>query len=167
MIDPISSNKKSQDGSYKNRHASNGTIKNGQNSETNDAWILADGYYQNGKIIATVPKLTDFDNENLTYLVDVALNGQQFTGKPVNFRYYDVKITSIEPKLGPSTGGTNVKINGKGLYDAGVKRIKFSSQDGKGIREVVADWDKKLKCLRVTVPAFKWLFAEEEENAAE
>ena len=104
---------------------------------------MADGYYQNGKIIATVPKLQDFDSENLAYLVDVALNGQQFTGKPVNFRYYDVKITSIDPKLGPSTGGTNIKINGKGLYDAGVKRIKFSSQDGKGVREVVADWDKK------------------------
>jgi hypothetical protein len=97
-------------------------------------------------------------------LVDVALNGQQFTGKPVNFRYYDVKITAIEPEVGPSIGGTNIKINGKGLYDAGVKRIRFSSEDGKGIREVVADWDKKLKCLRVTVPAYKWLFSDEEDE---
>lgn len=101
------------------------------------------------------------------YLVDVALNGQQFTGKPVNFRYYDVKITDIEPGVGPSIGGTNIKINGKGLYDAGVKRIRFTSEDGKGIREVVADWDKKLKCLRVTVPAYKWLFIDEEDDPSD
>jgi hypothetical protein len=36
------------------------------------------------------------------------------------------------------------------------------TKDGKGKREVAADWDKKLRCLRVTMPAYKWLFAEEQ-----
>ena len=29
---------------------------------------------------------------------------------------------------------------------------------------MTADWDKKLKCLRVTVPNYKWLFGQEEEE---
>lgn len=82
----------------------------------------------------------------------------------MNFRYYDVRITSIEPSIGPSAGGTNIKIIGRGLYDAGVKRIRIVTQDGKGKREVAADWDKKLRCLRVTIPSYKWLFAEEMEE---
>ena len=132
--------------------------------EVVDSWILTEGVFVKGKIMATVPMVTDFDPENLSYLVDVALNGQQFTGKPVNFRYYDVKIQQVEPPLGPSIGGTNIKVLGRGLYDAGIKRIRISTADGKGKREVTAEWDKKYKCLRCTIPAFRWLFAEEDQT---
>jgi hypothetical protein len=55
-----------------------------------------------------VPKLDNFDPEQLTYNVDVALNGQQFTGRPVMFRYYDVKIQEVQPAIGPSEGGTKI-----------------------------------------------------------
>lgn len=92
--------------------------------------MITDGQFENGKVLAEVPKLTEFDSENLSYLVDVALNGQQFTGRPVNFRYYDVKIKAVDPPLGPSTGGTNIKIVGKGLYDAGIKRVRILTKDG-------------------------------------
>ena len=47
-----------------------------QESELNDSWTTAEGYYENGRIIATVPKIDNFDPEQLTYSVDVALNGQ-------------------------------------------------------------------------------------------
>ena len=73
-------------------------------------WVMTEGVYSKGKITAKVPRINDFDPENLSFLIDVALNGQQFTGKPVNFRYYDVKIQQVEPPLGPSIGGTNIKI---------------------------------------------------------
>jgi len=42
--------------------------------------------------------------------VDVALNGQQFTGRPLQFRYYDIHIDRVEPGLGPSEGGTVVNV---------------------------------------------------------
>ena len=29
---------------------------------------------------------------------------------------------------------------------------------------MAAEWDKKFKCLRVTIPAYRWLFAEEEQS---
>jgi hypothetical protein len=63
--------------------------------------ICVDGYYENGVIIAKVPQVQKYDPENMTFSVDVALNGQQFTGKPVNFRFYDIHIEKVEPELGP------------------------------------------------------------------
>ena len=90
----------------------------------------------------------------------------------MNFRYYDVHIQHVLPDMGPSSGGTNILIAGKGLYDAATKKIKFSSSDGQNSREVQADWDKNYKALRVTVPPYLWLFGEEaarerEEEAEE
>ena len=41
-----------------------------------DQWVTTEGYFQNGKIIAKIPKLDNFDPEQLQYSIDVALNGQ-------------------------------------------------------------------------------------------
>lgn len=67
-------------------------INGGNSTDDQDVWVTAEGYYENGKIIAKIPRLDNFDPELLQYSIDVALNGQQFTGRPVNFRYYDVHI---------------------------------------------------------------------------
>jgi hypothetical protein len=90
----------------------------------------------------------------MTYCVDVALNGQQYTGKPVNFRFYDVQIDKIEPECGPQSGGTNLLVQGKGLYEAVIRRIRFTTADKSGSREVNADWDRNTKSFKVTVPPF-------------
>lgn len=63
-------------------------------------------------------------------------------------------------------------IAGRGLYDAGTKKVRFSTTDGENMREVQADWDKQYKAWRVTVPPHIWLFGEEaarerEEEALE
>lgn len=71
------------------------------------------------------------------------------------------------PDIGPGSGDTNILIVGKGLYDAGTKKIRFSTQDGKGVREVTADWEKQYKALRVTVPPYLWLFGEDAERERE
>lgn len=41
-----------------------------------EAWTCAEGFYENGCIICTVPKIESYDPDNMTYSVDVALNGQ-------------------------------------------------------------------------------------------
>ena len=82
----------------------------------------------------------------------------------MNFRYYDIQIKKISPSFGPSVGGTNIEIHGRGLYDAGVKKIKFRTCDGKCERIVAADWDRKAKALRVTVPPLSWLYNEQQEE---
>ena len=38
-------------------------------------WVTADGYYEDGKIITTIPQLESYDPEALQYAIDVALNG--------------------------------------------------------------------------------------------
>jgi len=143
-----------------------------ENGAANEAvetdWTCTEGFYENGLIFAKVPKLANYDPDHMSYNVDVALNGQQFTGKPVNFRYYDVEIKNIEPDFGPSTGGTQVLIQGNGLYDAGIKKIRFSTSDGKsGQREVAADWDRASKSFKVNVPPYQWLFADQEQETEE
>lgn len=100
----------------------------------------------------------------MSYNVDVALNGQQFTGRPVSFRYYDIEIEKVEPDFGPIEGGTNLIICGRGLYDAGIKRIQFETHGKEGVREVTADWDRKDRAIRCTVPPLAWMFQKEGES---
>lgn len=77
--------------------------QNGQSIEQTSElanWICAEGFYNDGKIVCKVPSLAqgNYDPDgNLQYNVDVALNGQQFTTKPLIFRYYDIRLEKIEP----------------------------------------------------------------------
>lgn len=112
---------------------------------SDENWVCAAGYYSNGEITCTVPELEEFDPSYLQFNVDMAINGQQFTGQPLKFRYYDIKIKEIVPPNGPSEGGTNLKLSGEGMYDSTIKRIKFSTE--KCTREVAATWDRKSKSV--------------------
>lgn len=125
-----------------------------------DNWVCSAGHYENGKIICIVPELDEFTLDNLQFNVDVALNGQQFSGHPLQFRYYSVNIKDLQPSLGPSEGGTNLRFVGPGLYDSPIKRLKFSS--ARGSREVTATWDRKRKAICCIVPPLTWLFGGEE-----
>lgn len=80
------------------------------NTVTSPGWSCTKGVYENGTITCTVPVLSSYDQENLQFNVDVALNGQQFTGRPLQFRYYDINIEKVEPALGPSEGGTIINV---------------------------------------------------------
>ena len=119
-------------------------------------WVTTEGHYENGKITCKVPALDTFDPDSLQFNVDVALNGQQFTGKPIAFRYYDIKIKEITPSIGASEGGTIISIKGKGLYDSANKKIKFLVEGGE--RVVAATWNRKEKSLNCIVPPLLWLF---------
>lgn len=90
----------------------------------------------------------------------MALNGQQFTGKPLVFRYYDIRLERIEPPFAQSEGGAAIDIFGKGIYDSAIKRVKFACSRGE--REVTADWDRKRRCLKCIVPPLTWLWGGEE-----
>jgi len=51
-------------------------------------WLCTTAENEGGKITCRTPKLSKYDIENLQYNVDIALNGQQFSGYPILFRYY-------------------------------------------------------------------------------
>lgn len=57
-----------------------------------------------------MPELENYDQDSLQFNVDVALNGQQYTGRPLPFRYYDIYIEKIEPSIGLSEGGTVINV---------------------------------------------------------
>lgn len=125
-----------------------------------DNWVCSAGYYENGKIICIVPALEEYQADNLQFNLDIALNGQQFSGRPLKFRYYDVNIEEVQPSLGPSEGGTNLKLFGTGLYDSPIKKIRFSTE--KGCREVTATWDRRRRAIGCVVPPLTWIFGGEE-----
>ena len=76
-------------------------------------WVCSAGHYENGKIICITPELDEYDVENLQFNVDIALNGQQFTGHPLKFRYYDVNIAEIQPCIWSIRGRNNYQFNWK------------------------------------------------------
>ena len=48
------------------------------------------------------------------------------------------------------------------MYEAVIKKIRFTTADKSGSREVQADWDRNTKAFRVTVPPFMWLYSDEQ-----
>lgn len=100
-------------------------VTTGDDELEDEDWHCAAGHFGNGMIVCIVPTLDDFDMKNMQYNVDVALNGQQFTGKPIPFRFYDVTIREVSPTLIGSQGGAIMKIKGDGLYDSQFKRLKL------------------------------------------
>lgn len=57
--------------------------------EHSEDWICVPGVYEGkGRISCRVPALPFIPEELPQYQIDIALNGQQFTGRAVLFRYY-------------------------------------------------------------------------------
>lgn len=122
-----------------------------------DNWRCSTATYDAGKIMCQVPRLLKYDAENLQYNVDIALNGQQFSGYPIIFRYYDVSITDVTPKFGPTEGGTVLTVKGNGFYDSSGKKFKFETEFGE--REMAAAWDRKERCFTCKSPPISWFFS--------
>ncbi|CAI2374842.1 unnamed protein product [Moneuplotes crassus] len=123
-------------------------------------WVCESGYYKDGEVCCKVPFLEKYDASNLRFNVDVALNGQQFTGHPLKFRYYDIKIHETVPPNGPSEGGTILQFVGEGMYHSSIQRIKFSAENCS--REVEANWNRKSQTISCVVPPLTWLFGGED-----
>ena len=136
-----------------------GDLKDPRNlQDVGNEYMLVDGHYENNQIVCEVPKLVD--NTELTYLVDVAINAQQFTGKPINFRYYDVQIEGISPVTGFMRGGTTLRILGNGLYDSSGKKLVLSTMHGERTRNL--QWNHKDKSIVCVMPPFNWMFGGED-----
>lgn len=121
-------------------------------------WRLTAARYHKGKVICKVPALYEFDEQTMVYMIDVAINGQQFTGHSLNFRYYDVAVYEVIPLLGSLSENTVIKIIGRGLYDSTAKKVRVHNEYGE--REVQVLWDHKAKIYMCTVPPLSWLFGE-------
>ena len=65
--------------------------------------------------------------------VEITLNNQEWTSDDILFHYYHPPlIYGIDPKIGPVTGGTTVKITGSNFADTGFVMCKFGTIIVKG-----------------------------------
>ena len=127
-------------------------------SEEHD-WLLTAAKYAEGKISCKIPTPEEIDENTVGYVVDIAINGQQFTGKPLNFKFYNLEIQDLRPNTGFADAGTNIKISGKGFFDSAAKKLRILSQYGE--REVAVNWDRKTKTYQSVVPPLHWLMGSE------
>lgn len=68
-------------------------------------------FYSSHAIKCVAPQFIDTQSISKNVTVDVTNNGYHFTSNSFKFHYYDdIHILSIDPKGGPSVGGTIVKI---------------------------------------------------------
>ncbi|EGR29393.1 rcc1 family hect domain protein, putative [Ichthyophthirius multifiliis] len=118
-------------------------------------WVCVQGEYDKGKITCEVPKLADYNSESLNFNVDVSLNGQQFTGQPSSFRFYDIQIHKLEPNNDALSGGATSKLMGEGFFDTLTKKIMFKSIYGERLIDI--NWDKKERTFSFIVPPITWL----------
>ena len=119
-------------------------------------WICVRGTYEKDRITCELPNVTKLSDKLLHFNVDVSLNGQQFTGNPSGFRFYDLKVHKIHPNNSPSSGDTLVVIEGQGFMDSEYKKLRFRSKFGE--RLVDLTWKKDKKQYSFFVPPISWLF---------
>ena len=100
-------------------------------------------------------------------IVDIALNGHDFTADLVRFSYYESpNISNVDPPCGPAHGGTVIKIHGLGLRDVsgleGSLCARFTDFDGITVDVPAAlKWDPSIQTCSAhaaTDFASHWIF---------
>jgi len=139
----------------------NQTIVNPMDVGANDPqlekanWYCAFGMYENETINCKIPKIDNFQQMQVEYNVDIALNGQQFSGYPMIYRFYEIKIDIIEPNISSIEGGTAMKIKGTGFFDSVTKKARISSTFGDRYTDL--QWERSEKNLLLVSPPLSWI----------
>jgi hypothetical protein len=123
-------------------------------------WYCAFATYENGLLSCTIPKIDNFNQSQTEYNVDVAINGQQFTGFPMIYRFYQITVDRMEPNISLVEGGLTIKILGTGFFDSVAKKARLSSNFG--VRYSDLQWDRTDKSLSFTSHPLLWSVNDEE-----
>ena len=59
-------------------------------------------------------------------IVEVSLNGQEWTFSCHHFKFYTFAAASVEPAAGPLGGGTQLSIRGSGVPQGATPRVRFT-----------------------------------------
>lgn len=59
------------------------------------------------------------------YSVELSLDGKSYLGRALPFAVFDLKVTGLEPNLGPLTEGTEVVIKADGFIRTDVQRVRL------------------------------------------
>ena len=144
-------------------------IENLDNQLDKANWYCCFSQYENGLMTCNIPKIENFNQEQVEYNVDIAINGQQFSGFSMIYRFYDINIEKIDPDISSVEGGLQMKIYGTGLFDAVTKKAKITSSLGERFTEI--QWDRQDKTFIMGSVPLNWITQDEailkSENSAD
>lgn len=123
-------------------------------------WYCSFANYENGTMVCNIPKIEDFSQSQVEYNVDVSINGQQFSGFPMIYRFYEIKIEKMEPNVSSIEGGLIMKIIGQGLFDSLTKKAKIVSALGERFSDM--QWDRNEKGLIMVSNPLLWITNDED-----
>ena len=99
-------------------------------------------------------------------MLDVSLNGQDFTELAHTFRYYFISDTKVEPNEAQDDEEPDCKITGQGLFDTPLKELKvnldftFNENNYCCERNVEIKWNKVDKNFEFKMPKISWIIGD-------
>ena len=134
--------------------------------DNNSDWLCTEGIYDNEVITCKIPNIPHFDHENPFYMLDVSINGQDFTELPHTFRYYFITDVKITPNESQDEAEPEITIQANGLFDTPHKQLRitlsFDYQEKKILseRNVELKWNKVDKLLTFKLPKLAWIIGD-------
>ena len=112
-------------------------------------WICCFATYDldNNLMTCNIPKIENYNPIQPEYNVDIAINGQQFSGYPSIYRFYNIYIDKMTPDICTPEGVLPLTIYGTDLFDSQNKKARIISEIGK--KNVEIQWDKNSKTMVV------------------
>jgi len=159
----VSLEEKSSIGLFPNREIANVNpmdYSNIENQIDKANWYCCFATYEKGMITCNIPKIENFCQNQVEYNVDVAINGQQFSGYPMIYRFYEIKIDKMEPTISATEGALHIKIGGVGLFDSLTKKARIKSKFGERYSDL--QWDKNERSLLLVSNPISWMINDED-----
>ena len=113
----------------------------------------------NNLMTCNIPKIENFNQNQPEYNVDIAINGQQFSGYPSVYRFYNIFIDKMTPDISAPEGELPLVISGTGLFDCPTKKAKIISEIGK--KNVDIQFDKNNKTMIIKSAPLSFLTSDE------
>ena len=112
-------------------------------------WICCFATYDmdNNLLTCNIPKIENYNSLQPEYNVDIAINGQQFSGYPSIYRFYNIYIDKMTPEISTPEGDLPLTIYGADLFDSQNKKARIISEIGK--KNIEINWDKNNKTMIV------------------
>ena len=113
-------------------------------------WICCFATYDadNNLMTCNIPKIENYNSLQPEYNIDIAINGQQFSGYPSVYRFYNIYIDKMFPEISTPDGDLPLIICGTDLFDSPNKKARIISDVGK--KNVDIQYDKNNKSMIVT-----------------
>ena len=125
-------------------------IENLDNQLDQPNWTCCFATYDadNNLMTCNIPKIENYNPLQPEYNIDIAINGQQFSGYPSIYRFYNIYIDKMYPDISTPDGDLPLIIYGSDLFDSPNKKARIISDIGK--KNVDIQWDKNNKTMIVT-----------------